>query len=108
MNLLPQPEWMSKVRVGDVLRSRGGTYRVVRKVSYRNNRLHCITFAIKRCSWTKRCSTTMNCHDLRYAGYKPVLNVKWKFATTLDESIQADIMDLNRRKLNCCDVRGVA
>lgn len=99
---------MAKVAVGDVLRSRGGTYRVVRKVSRVRGRLHYITFAIKRCSWTGRCTTTVNSHDLRYADYEPVTGVRWKFATLLDEKIQADIANPNLRKTPCCAVIGVA
>lgn len=106
-----QPIWMRQVRIGDVLsRDRGRNQRVVRAVSfYKNGDLACVDFAIKRCSWTKRCYTTMSYNDLRYFGYAP-LGVRVRLRSKLDRRIVRDIKYENRfrQQLTCCDVHGVA
>lgn len=106
-----QPAWMRQVKVGDfVSRDGGQTQRVVRHVSFfKNGDLACVDFAIKRCSWTTRCYTTMSYNDLRYFGYAP-LGVRVALCTRMDRRIARDIAYENRfdQKVTCCDVHGVA
>lgn len=46
-------DWRDDIRVGDVLRGRGGALRVVRDVTRgTGDYLFTVTFAIMRCSWT--------------------------------------------------------
>jgi hypothetical protein len=62
-------DWRDDIQVGDILFTRRGHPRVVRAVSRRKSgHLHCITLAIKRCSWTGRCYTVMNRHDIKHQG----------------------------------------
>lgn len=94
---------MLRVQVGDVVLTRAGLARVVRKVSrFPDGELRALTFAIKRCSWTHRPYTVLNYQDLRWNGYRPTgLNV------TLDRQedlrLQAEIKDYNRQKMDCCE-----
>ena len=98
---------MPSVRVGDVLRAGTGTLRVVRHVSfYKDGDLRSVTFSIRHCSWTHRPTTTMNYTDLRIMGYEPT-GVRVALRSKMDRELSADIADHNRRKLHCCDVRGV-
>lgn len=61
------------LRIGDVIKPRKGGARVVRSICYfPNGDLKSVTFAIKRCSWTKRGYTLRNFTDLIGAGFEPV------------------------------------
>lgn len=103
-----QQPWMLKVKVGDVLRSGRGTLRVVRSVCrFSNGDLASVSFAIKHCSWTKRCLTAMSYHDLNYNGYTRT-GINWKMKGPLDPEINAHAENHNLRKLTCCAVRGIA
>lgn len=99
-----QADWMRRVKVGTVL-TNGKMYRVVRKVSfYKNGDLSCVYLSIKRCSWTKRCYTVYNYHDLTHMGYAPV-----GATLRLDKPIDAEIVrnircEPTQATLDCCDV----
>lgn len=103
-------DWRDEIKIGDILYERGrpDRPRVVRKASYckKTGHLRCVTFTILRCSWTNRCTTTVNRHDLKYRHFsnggasKIDMNI-W------DKRINAEIIDHNLRKLDCCDVRGI-
>jgi len=81
--------------------------RTVRSISrYPTGELSCVTFAIRRCSWTKRCYTVMNYHDLAYQGYSWVQGVRAKMTTELDQKVNAAIRD-KEIKLSCSVARGV-
>jgi hypothetical protein len=100
--------WMDKVKVGSVLKYRGG-YRVVRSVSHhKDGRLRCVYFTIKHCSWTSRCYTVMNYSDLDYLGYS-LTGMTYKLNAPLDAKIKHELgADRKDKQLDCCDVRGIA
>lgn len=114
----PQPEWMATLRAGEVL-TNGRSYRVVRNVSRwrctpRGGRvdgegpLRCVTFAIRRCSWTKRCYTVYTASDLKTLRFRPA-GARVKLNRPWDEAIAQEIENKHGpRLLSCCDVRGAA
>ncbi len=65
--------WPYRVEVGDVIKDRNGTCRVVRYVKQdsKSGFTVYVGLAIKRCSWTNRCYTIISCHDLAYRGFVP-------------------------------------
>lgn len=100
-------DWRDRIKVGDVLLTKRGNPRIVRKATYRPaGRLHCVTFTIKTCSWTKRCTTVLNRHDLKHGGYTSA-GVTIKTMTRMDKIINRCIIN-HERLLDCCDVRGIA
>jgi hypothetical protein len=108
-NERPDPEWFAIVRVGDVLRSPGKSYRVVREARRdENGRLRGVTFAIMRCSWTKRPTTTYIRMDLK-VGWSYV-GARVKLTNEIDEKLARDVHAETSADcvLRCCDVRGVA
>lgn len=101
---------MLELQVGDVLWNKCRTdARVVRKVSrYANGDLRCVSFAIRRCSWTNRCYTVLHAMDLIYRGYHPA-GMRCKLDRIWDELIEFCVKH-NRKedqRLTCCDVKGV-
>lgn len=108
--LKPQPEWMMRVQVGDVIRKPGSPFRIVREVTrYGNGELRSVTLAIRRCSWTHRCYTILNCVDLRVLGYRPVAVKRRKLRSRMDRKIQHAIHEpCTQKSLTCCDVEGIA
>lgn len=101
---------MKDVKVGDVLARGRSKPRVVRSVSrFKNGDLCAVSFTIRACSWTHRCTTAMNYTDLRCLGYAPV-GVNVPLTTKIDRRIARDLLYENRfdQKLDCCDVRGVS
>lgn len=108
----PQPPWMRRVRVGDVLKDAVGNLRVVREARHYGGRLYGVTFTIAHCSWTGRCYTILNATDLRQRGFRPV-GVRRRLNTKLDRQIadaiaRNDLAHRNGRALRCCDVEGIA
>lgn len=107
----PQPAWMSKIKVGSVLRNRRGTdYRVVRAVSrYSNGDLSCVTLAIRRCSWTGRPVTTLKYTDLQYAGYELMPGVRVKLDRLVDYQLEQSMRAPTAQDclVDCCAVKGV-
>ncbi len=103
--------WLSRVQVGDILRSRSGLNRVVRKISRHKGRT-ILTFVIKHCSWTGRCYTTYFPSDVKHAGLRPTgkrLKLKGKMDKRIAEAIRrADLSHLNGRVPNCCTVEGIS
>ena len=104
-----QPEWMARVKVGSVLRNRRGTdFRVVRRVSrFANGDLSCVSMVIRRCSWTERPYTVYNYVDLLYAGYELVDHVRVKLDKPIDYVLERNIVDSDRREMDCSMVRGI-
>lgn len=101
-------DWISRIRKGDVLRSRNGVLRVVRAVSH--TRRTTVTFVIRRCSWTTRCYTIYTGNDLRQMGYAPT-NVRMPLRTKFDRLIEAEFHrpgPANVCFLHCCDVTGIS
>ncbi len=103
-----QPEWMRNVKVGDVLRSGRGTFRVVRSVAFFDDgQLRSVQFVIRHCSWTGRCLTSMNYTDMVGNGYEPT-RIKWKMNGPLDPIINAHAENHRLQQMHCCDVIGIA
>jgi hypothetical protein len=99
--------WMNKVKIGSVLRSRSGLLRVVRDLRRRGDRLHSVSFTIKHCSWTHRCTTTLTYNDLSYMGFRPT-GKRRRLRTELDRMIALDCLPGHPGPLDCCDVTGIS
>ncbi len=100
-------DWRDTLQVGDVLLTKSGSPRIVRKVSYRSNGfLGGVRFTIKKCSWTKLCYTCVGRTDLDYRKFKKSnLRVR-ELRSLLDVEIAEEIK-FNHRKLSCKSVRGI-
>lgn len=115
--MTPQPEWMRALRVGDVLTRCGGSYRVVRRVSFKaDGDLRSVTFAIRRRSWTRRPDTTYTASDLKTFCFRPV-GARVRLTSTLDRrfaryldghEVPADRPYRDRYSVTVADVRGIA
>lgn len=103
-----QPDWMRKVRIGDVLETDNGrVQRIVRKVTfYSCGSLYGVTFTIKHCSWTHRCETSIDAGRLQTENWMPAGH-RFRLNKPLDKAIALDLIDHHRRKVDCCDVRGI-
>ena len=103
-------DWRDRIKVGDVLLERNKTQRVVREVSYRKDGfIWGVHFAIKRCSWTRRCYTVLCRSDLKQRGFVPA-GARVRLDQPIDKKIARDLEYDNRfnQRLTCCDVEGVA
>jgi hypothetical protein len=101
-------EWISKIQVGDVLKNRSGTLRIVRAVHHSRVCDHIRTsvyFTIKHCSWTGRCYTILGGNDLVQNGYQPT-GAKVKLRARFDRFIEEEF-EMPNPILTCCDVRGI-
>lgn len=106
--------WMNSVSTGDVLKDMYGNLRVVRKVTRYSERhpraglLKCVTFAIKRCSWTGRGDTVLTYTDLDYRGFKPT-GRRLPLRTAMDKKFKTYLSTAayDRKSVTCCDVIGV-
>ena len=129
------PAWISRIKVGDVLKSGTGLLRVVREAHHYTitkggrepHTRSYITFAIRHCSWTGRCYTTLVTSDLITLGYRPT-RARVKLRKKIDRAIQRELTgrrivlngkphfvpvlpDLKLKKryrVTCCDVEGIA
>jgi hypothetical protein len=102
------PVWFDHLRPGDVLRSRGGTLRVVRTVSRKEDgKLWGVSFVIRHCSWTKRPYTVLTFNDLKTFRYTYV-GARVRLDRELDRRIADAIRHKEDRTLTCCAVRGIA
>lgn len=109
-------EWLDKVEAGDILMASSGVMRVVRSVSkttkpYRGRsvgHLYGISLVILNCSWTGSCLTHINRSDLKLRKFSPTGKRKQK-VEFIDKLIAHDVLYDYRfkRKLSCCDVKGV-
>lgn len=107
----PQPDWMLRLKVVDLLVKGNGKPRAVRSLyRYPNGDLAGITFAIRACSWTGRCYTAISYNDLKQTGYVPYINgntkVRMKLNSDMDKKIAGCIRNGEDRSLGCCDVKG--
>lgn len=100
-----QRRWFDTVQVGDVLVSPSGKHRVVRGVKrYSNGDLRCLTFAIKRCTWTNRGHTYYGFTDLRLGGWRPT-GVRVELGSELDFHFEVDLATIcgaDTRLIDCC------
>lgn len=99
-------QWLRDVQVGDVLKV-NGKLRVVRNVSHgpHPESRSCFAFAIKHCSWTRRCYTVYTSSDLITMGVQQ-MNKRMPLRTKIDRAVAADI-HAHKPKLTCCDVEGM-
>lgn len=106
-----QLSWMHDLRVGDVIAREHGPWRIVREVTrYKNGELRSVTVAIRRCSWTRRCSTILGYTDLRVMGYRRVAR-NAKLNGPLDARFAEALCEPASKRpyaLSCHDVRGIA
>ena len=102
-------DWRDKIEKGDVLLSKSGTLRVVRRVSYtRGGFLGCVYFAILHCSWTRRPYTCINRADLNTMGFIPT-GAKAMLRSKMDKAIEREIgMCEPERRIYCWDIVGAA
>ncbi len=110
--------WLDEIQPGDVLLERGdiNKLRVVRAVCRypkgdrygRDGFVRSVTFTIKHCSWVERCYTVLGRPDLKSRKFTPS-GARKQAMTTLDKMIALDITkDSNEKRLDCCDVKGIA
>jgi len=101
------PAWTRTVRVGDVLISPAGTLRVVRRVNDYGDKGITVWFAVRHCSWTRRCHTLYDTKELARLRYRHT-GVHVKLESKLDRQIEKEVHTLDWPKITCCDVEGVA
>ena len=102
----PRPEWVDRADVGTVLISPGGDFRVIRQVTRGKHwGLPIFTFAIRRCSWTRRPYTSYTWGELVRIGYTEA-GAAVTLNTRHDRKLSKDIANHNRRSLYCWDVCG--
>jgi hypothetical protein len=98
---------IDSIEDGDLIRL-NGTLRVARSVSRREGRVKSITFAIRRCSWTRRPYTVVGRTDMYL---KPLEIVAKGFGLChgpLDMFLQSDVEARGGPSLlQCCDVIGI-
>jgi len=106
------PDWRDTLKVGDVLISPTGSWRVVRAVSYwsednwcatRRGLLQSVTLSIKRCSWTGRAFTLKIRSDL--ARWQKLEGARAKLSTEADRKLLEDIRKYTTNHFTCCTVK---
>ena len=102
----PRPEWVDSADVGTVLLSPTGDMRVIRSVTRGKRwRNPIFTFAIRRCSWTRRPYTMYTWGELVRMGYT-ALDVRIALETPADKKLHRNIRYDAPRTLFCWDVVG--
>src|SRR5258708_25936939 len=101
-------QWIWSIKPGDVLKSRAGTLRVVRRVSLSRGRIF-VYFTIRHCSWTHRCYTLLERNDLIQCGYTRV-NARVSLRKRIDRAIEKefDVREPKEIVLDCCKVKGIS
>lgn len=104
-------DWRDFLRAGDILLSRNGTPRIVRRVHYKKNGfLFGVSLVIQRRSWTNRCYTILCRSDLAGRGYRKT-DGRYHFrAGGIDLQIDNEIKNSylpTGIKLHANDVRGI-
>ena len=75
---IKQKDWRDELKVNDILITKSGDLRVVREAVYYNDGiLRSVTFAIRRCSWTGRSTTSYCRSDLKTLKFRKA-DVKFK------------------------------
>lgn len=102
------------IKPGDVVRMKTGRLRTVLRVSYEGpngygpKRLRSVTFAILRCSWTKRGYTSYNRTDLRaIIDCKTRARVNLMHYDVARRILKENYQRAECREIYCCDVIGV-
>lgn len=103
----PRPAWVDTAEVGTVLLSPTGDMRVIRKVSRGKHWRHPIfTFAIRRCSWTRRPYTCYTWGELVRMGYT-ALGPRIALETRADKRLAKNLLHHHgTRTMYCWDVCG--
>lgn len=106
-------DWRDEIQAGDILYEGGNPDkpRVVRAATYGSSgRLHSVTFAILRCSWTGRPYTVVCRPDLKTRGFQPS-GLRRSEMTLMDKRLNAAIEASGRggarTSLTCCHVHGI-
>jgi len=105
--------WISCLKKGDVLRSKSGLLRIIRRVSHSKIPFYgirtTVTFTIQSCSWTGRPYTIYTGNDLVQMGYEQV-DARFPLRTKFDRALEKDFSADKSAdcEFSCCDVRGVA
>jgi hypothetical protein len=98
--------WIKQLVKGDVIVSRNGNLRVIRRVTHHGPSIPktYITLAIKHCSWTGRAYTVYNGNDLRQMGYRPI-KANFALRSRVDRLMEEefDRPGKERPVLTCCD-----
>lgn len=103
-------EWIKTINRGDVLESKSGKLRIVRRVSHGGPSLpktH-VWLTIQKCSWTHRPYTMYNGNDLRQMGFNPTgvrVKLRGRFDREMDR--QFDAQDSRDCTISCCEVTGI-
>lgn len=99
---------LDELEAGDtVFVGKRRTPRLLRRVSKdAQGHLRSVTFAIRRCSWTKRPYTVYLRCDFRLLRLRPSGWPRATFGLPSDQALLADIEDDRRQQLHCCDVVG--
>jgi hypothetical protein len=111
--LNPNNSWISRLKKGDVLRSRSGMLRIIRRVSHSKIPFYgirtTVTFTIQTCSWTGRPYTIYTGNDLVQMGYEQV-DARFALRRKFDRALELDFEAPTAAacEFSCCDVRGVA
>lgn len=114
------PEWVYKVREGDVLKWPNGTMRPIRLLHNHAGRdtnlsraraIYCY-FVIKHCSWTHRPYTIYTVGELYCLGVRPT-GVNVRFKDELSKRLVCEMEESRAwthgrgKDLTCCAVRGL-
>jgi hypothetical protein len=105
-------QWLDALKIGDIVYEGGNPARarVVREVTMgKKGLLRCVTFSIRRRSWTGRCFTIVTRTDLKTRCFTPA-RARVKSFTLLDKMIAHDILywDKSKQRVRPADVRGIA
>lgn len=108
------PDWVLRVRVGDVLKWPNGAMRPVRLVHDHGagpRKIYCY-FVIKHCSWTHRPYTLYSIAELYCLGVRPT-GINIRFKDELSQRLVREAKDCRAwthgrgNDLTCCAVRGL-
>ena len=102
----PRPGWVDAAKPGDVLLGPSGDMRVIRKVTAGKHWRHPIfSFAIRRCSWTRRPYTVYTWGELVRTGYT-ALGASVSLDGRADKKLARNLYHDAPRTVYCWDVCG--
>jgi|SRR5579872_560803 len=94
-------------RVGQLIKSPAGLLRIARAVHIASDdpKKVWVSFAIKHCSWTRRCYTVYSLDELLRTGYT-VTRKRVKF-NKFDKRVNT-VIHKSSKEMTCCDVEGIS
>lgn len=100
--------WVDDIEPGMVILFKSGALRTAISVSRRaGGHVHSVTFAILRCSWTKRPATVLERTDLKTRA-RCITRARIDLEKTHGaQLVLKDLKDHMAREVKCCDVIGV-